>query len=221
MNKHVDIKNLILDFGGIIYQISHQKQKKSFMQLGIGAFDELYSQAIQNPLFARFETGSITNREFGKEVVKLLPGKFPEADIIRAWNSILVGYFPEIVSLVERLGKKYRLFLLSNTNAIHYKVYMPEFKNRYGYDLNEIFEKTYWSFKVGLRKPGREVYEFVLNDSKLRPDECLFIDDTKKNAEAAKECGINSFWLKPGQQLSDLFDDRLNLLFGEVRHLDF
>lgn len=213
MKDNPIIENLILDFGGVIYQISHQKQKETFTQLGINNFDELYSQAIQNPLFARFETGSVSNEEFRQELIKILPGNFSEADIERAWNSILVGYIPEMVSLVKRLGKRYRLFLLSNTNAIHYDIYIPEFESQYGYDFNKIFERAFWSFNIGLRKPGKEVYEFVLAESGLNPNESLFVDDTFKNVVAARECGINAIFLEPGKQLSDLFDEDLNLIF--------
>jgi len=214
MKHKSKIKTLILDFGGIIYQIDHQKQKKTFLQLGIQNFDERYSQAIQNPLFAMFETGSVSNEKFRNELAKMLPGNISETNIDRAWNSILVGYYPAMVSLVEQLGNKYRLFLLSNTNAIHYNVYMPEFRNNYGNDLSEMFEKAYWSFKIGLRKPTHEVYEYVLNDSNLTSGECMFIDDTAVNVEAARACGINSICLKPGQQLSNLFDEGLNLIVG-------
>jgi putative hydrolase of the HAD superfamily len=213
MNNKPDIKNLILDFGGVIYRISHQKQMETFARLGIKNFDYLYSQAIQNPLFARFETGNVSPDEFRAALKSMLPGTFRETDIDLAWNSILVGYIPEIVSLIERLGRKYRLFLLSNTNVIHYNTYLPEFQTRFGYDFTGIFEKAYWSFKIGLRKPEPDVYEFVLNDSGLKPEESLFVDDTAKNVEAARECGINAVLLKPGRQLSDLFDVGLNLIF--------
>jgi putative hydrolase of the HAD superfamily len=221
MSEKINIQNLILDFGGIIYQISHQIQKEAFTDLGIENFDELYSHAIQNPLFAQFETGSVSIEEFRNTLAGMLPGKFSDNDIDAAWNSILVAYIPNMVSLLALLSKKYRLFLLSNTNAIHYEVYIPEFKNQYGYQFNELFEKAYWSFKIGLRKPNHEVYKFVLDDSNLRPEECLFIDDTQKNVEAAMECGINAVCLGPAQQLSDLFDQELNLLFGQVGKLDF
>jgi len=184
------------------------------LQLGIQNFDDRYSQAIQNPLFAMFETGSVSNEEFRNELAKMLPGKFSETNIDHAWNSILVGYYPAMVSLLGHLGNRYKLFLLSNTNAIHYNVYIPEFRNSYGYDLSKMFEKTYWSFKIGLRKPTNEVYEYVLNDSNLTPGECMFIDDTAVNVEAARACGINSIYLKPGQQLSNLFDKELNLIVG-------
>jgi putative hydrolase of the HAD superfamily len=213
MKDNQKIKNIILDFGGVIYQISHQKQKETFMGFGIANFDELYSQALQNPLFERFETGSISDDEFREALVEMLPGNIRVTEIDRAWNSILIGFSADAVSLLKKLNNKFNLFLLSNTNAIHYNIYIPEFNAAFGYDFEELFVKAYWSFKVGLRKPGDEIYKYVIEDANLNIDDCLFIDDSIQNIEAAKNCGIKSIWLKPGQKLSDLFDEGLNLTF--------
>ena len=211
MKDNPEIKNLILDFGGVIYQISHQKQKKAFMELGLHNFDDLYSQAIQNPLFEKFETGKISSNEFRKALAKLLPGNITIAETDHAWNSILAGYYIESVSLLKRLGPKYKLFLLSNTNAIHYNIYTAEFADAFGYDFETLFARAYWSFKIGLRKPGHEIYKRVLEENRLNVAECIFIDDTLGNVEAAAKCGIKTIWIKPGLAFTDLFDDSLNL----------
>ena len=213
MKDNPKIKNLILDFGGVIYQISHQKQKETFMEFGFEQFDDLYSQAIQNPLFGKLETGSISNDEFREALVKILPGNISADRIDHAWNSILIGFFADAVSLLKKLNKKYNLFLLSNTNAIHYNIYMSEYSQKYGYDFEELFTKAYWSFKVGLRKPGHEIFNYVLEDACLFAGNCLFIDDSIQNTVAADKCGIKSIWLKPGLELADLFDEGLNLVF--------
>ena len=56
-----------------------------------------------------------------------------------------------------------------------------------------------------MRKPGIEIYEFVLKDSQLLPEETLFIDDSLPNVEGAKQVGIQAIHLKPGQTILDLF----------------
>jgi len=211
MKTYPEINNLILDFGGVIYEISHQKQKNTFMEFGLDNFEYLYSKAIQNPLFEIFEIGGISDDEFRKELASMLPGSLSVLDIDRAWNSILVGYYTEMVSFLEQLSKKYKLFLLSNTNSIHYDIYIPEFREAFGYEFKELFEKTYWSFKVGLRKPGSKIFRHVIEDSGLNPDACLFVDDSIQNTQAAIKCGIKSVCLQPGQKLSDLFNEDIML----------
>lgn len=212
MKDNQKIKNLILDFGGVIYQISHQKQMEYFKGLGIENFEYLYSQAIQNPLFEEFETGDVTKDVFRKELIKMLPDNISADKIDHAWNSILVGFSDDAVLLLKKLKNKYNLFLLSNTNVIHYNIYMPEFNQKYGHDFEGLFNKAYWSFMVGLRKPGHEIFNYVLKDADLFSGDCLFIDDSIQNTEAANKCGIKSIWLKPGLRLTDLFDDSLEII---------
>lgn len=206
-----DTKALILDFGGVIYQISHMQQFETFSRLGINNFFELYSHTLQSPLFADFECGKFNPDTFRKTLNKLMGKKMNPQEIDRAWNSILVGFPRENVLFLEKLSKRYKLYLLSNTNSIHYDVYINEFTNKFGYNFNTLFEKVFWSFKVGMRKPNADIYQYVKSEIGINHNEMLFIDDTKTNTEAAIKNGIPSLWLAPDKKLSDLFDKNLRL----------
>jgi putative hydrolase of the HAD superfamily len=114
--------------------------------------------------------------------------------------------------LLQHLRKHYRLFLLSNTNSIHFKVYMREFSEQFGYDFESLFEKTFWSFRVGMRKPEAEIFRMVLQSCNLKAEETLFVDDTATNIEAATALGIPARLLAAGEQLADLFDRHYRLV---------
>ena len=202
------INKIILDFGGVIYNIDHQKQKETFSKFGLDNFEELYSQARQSPLFSDFECGKISSNAFRSEVNDMLGNRFSESKIDIAWNSILIGFPTENVKLLEQLSKHYTIYLLSNTNAIHYNVYINEFRDKFGYDFNALFEKSFWSFKVGMRKPNHNIYKHVVSECGINDVNTLFIDDTQVNVTTAKEARINSYWLKPGKKLKDLFDSQ-------------
>jgi FMN phosphatase YigB (HAD superfamily) len=89
---------------------------------------------------------------------------------------------------------KYRTFLLSNINAIHYTYIMNYLKTDFGFDDNEhLFERTYYSHLVGKRKPEIDFFEKVLKENNLKPEETLFIDDSPQHLEAAKTLGIQTF----------------------------
>lgn len=208
-----NIRALVLDFGGVIYEISHQIQKETFARLGIGNFDELYSQARQSPLFADFERGRVTNDEFREAVRSFIGDRVGREEIEEAWNSILVGFPEENVRFLEALKNHYDLYLLSNTNAIHYDVYTEEFIRKFGYDFNSLFRKTFWSFRVGMRKPDAEIYRHVISESGGDKASMLFIDDTEANVAASVKSGLPALWLRPGQTLRDLFDENLALKF--------
>ncbi len=203
---------LILDFGGVIYQIDHARQQKAFAQAGLNNFDELYSQAQQSPLFADLECGRISGRDFIQLLQAWLGSGFGSEQIEELWNSILVGFPDSNIILLNKLRKKYRLFLLSNTNAIHHQIFIDQFKQSYGYDFDSLFEQTFWSFKMGKRKPDADIYQEVLSKVPIPGAQCLFIDDTRKNVDAAIHSGLPAYWLESGTSLPDIFDRNLNLL---------
>ncbi len=215
MSSTANIKALILDFGGVIYRIDHDKQKEVFESFGLKDFHRFYSQAEQDPLFREFETGCIDEAEFRERLTKILPPGFPPGKTDEAWNSILGEYDPDAVDLLMRLKTKYRLFILSNTNIIHYRVYIPQFYQTYGFDFESLFEKTYWSFRCGMRKPDAGFFNLVLRENNLRAGECLFIDDTLQNSIAAKSYGIKTIWLAPGKTFSGLFDNNGNVVYDK------
>ncbi len=206
------IRNIIFDFGGVIYQIDHARQIEAFKKLGIQNFESLYSQAMQSPVFAQFERGELSPEE-AREMIKIFLGNkdIEIKQIDEAWNSILVGYRESTVTFLEQLRKNYNLFLLSNTNAIHYEIFIKEFLDQYGYDFNALFLRAYWSFKIGMRKPDAEIYRFVLQDSGIEASETIFIDDTLKNVQTSIEAGLPAMMLMQGVLAENLFDKNLNL----------
>ena len=123
-------------------------------------------------------------------------------DIIKAWNSILLDFRKESLDYLEKLKKKYKLFLLSNTNIIHLDAFNTIFEltiNKHSFD--SLFDKAYYSHEIGLRKPGPAAFEFVLKDNNLKAEETLFIDDTiMKNPTIA---AIATSTTKPSFLLSD------------------
>lgn len=205
------VKNLVLDFGGVIYTISHARHKKAFARLGVENFGQLYSQAAQSPLFADFECGRIDEEEFRSGLLEHLGHQFDAEKLDAAWNSILVGFEDQRIGLLKQLSNKYNLYLLSNTNIIHYRIYTQEFFDRYGFDFNSLFLRTYWSFKIGMRKPEPEIYKLVMRENELSALDTVFVDDTRQNIVGAQESGMPAFWLEPGRELQTLFDGELRL----------
>jgi len=159
-------------------------------------------------LVKQFERGAISPDEFRNIIRDHY--KVPPSDIAidDTWNALLVGIPVYRLQLLEELRTQYRIFLLSNSNEIHYLHYLKMFQEISGYhDFNDLFEKSYFSFQIHLAKPGRKVFEFVLNDSWLFPEETLFIDDTLKHVETARALSVSGYHLnlQKGEELKDLF----------------
>ncbi|NCA86049.1 MAG: HAD family phosphatase [Clostridia bacterium] len=212
MYDPLKIKNLILDFGGVIYDISHQKQQEAFAASGYHRFDQLYSQARQNPVFADFERGHISNQDFRAAAKTFIGMDIDDRQLDALWNSILVGFVDERIDLLQHLRKHYRLFLLSNTNSIHFEVYMREFRERFGFEFESLFEKTFWSFQMGMRKPDAEIFETVMESCDIKTEQTLFIDDTAANVEGAISAGMPARLLAADEQITELFDADFRLV---------
>lgn len=202
------IKNIIFDFGGVIIDIDFWRSINAFIKLGGENFDRVYSQASQSDLFDKFDKGLISSDEFRTELKKILPPQTTLQMITDAWNAILIGIPEHRIHLLEKIRKNYRIFLMSNTNTMHYNEYIKELKQKYGYnDLSYIFEKVYLSFELKMRKPDPEFFKLILKDNDLNPNETVFIDDSEQNLPPAKSLGIHTILLNNGMDVSDLFEN--------------
>ncbi len=208
------IKNIIFDLGGVILNISYELSIKSFIDLGVKDFDKLFSQASQSKLFDKFDKGEITPEQFRNEI-KLMSGiNLSDKQIDKAWNSMLLDFPPERLDLLNKVKDNYRVFLLSNTNAIHYPVYLKYLENEFGLsDLSHIFEKEYLSYKIGKRKPDKEAFLHVIMDKNLVPGETFFIDDSMQHIEGARKAGLHAHWLNVTKEsIIELFDNSGNII---------
>jgi len=190
-------KNIIFDLGGVVLDIDYNLTIEAFKSLGISDADKLYSKAQQNTLFDSLEKGNIDAVQF-YDGMRLISGKQLSDEQIRsAWNALLIG-LPEInIRLLRELKKTHRLFLLSNTNCIHEQGYREMISKQYGsFILDDLFEKSYLSHRIHMRKPDAEIFEYVLKDAALNRSQTFFIDDSPQHVRAALDLNIAAHHLQ-------------------------
>lgn len=201
-----NFKNIIFDLGGVILNIDYNLTIEAFKKLGIEDFKNVYSKAQQGSLFDDFETGKSSPAEFIEGLLSFTNKSISPDKIIAAWNAMLLDLPEERIDLLATLRKKHRIFLLSNTNIIHYQAYSAYLQSAFGMsDFHSIFEKQYLSFEIGMRKPDREIFELVIRENNLAPAETLFIDDSIQHVEGAKLAGINAIHLTGQSTIIDIF----------------
>ncbi len=200
-----NIKNIIFDLGGVILNIDFKQTELAFAKLGIGNFNQYYTLQSATPLFQQLETGQITPEMFYAEFRKIVKVSLTNEEIRDAWNALLINFPLEWISWLEEISTKYKIYLLSNTNKIHYDAFIKMFDEQTGKgDFNKYFIKPYYSHEIHLRKPDKECFEFVLKNENLNPSETLFIDDSETNIEAAKTVGLNTLHLPPPHTILEL-----------------
>ncbi|MFP4467775.1 MAG: HAD family hydrolase [Bacteroidales bacterium] len=209
----MNIRNIIFDLGGVLLNIDYQATINAFKKLGMKDFDEFFTQAAQHQLFDRLDKGEVSPPAFREELRRLSGLEVSDEEIDSAWNAMLLDLPAKRLALLERVGKRYRTFLLSNTNSIHYPAYMDYLNRHYGIaDLSDLFNKQYLSFQVGMRKPDRDIFRHVLSDQALQAGETLFIDDSVQHVKGAREAGLNAVWLDvQHREVNDLFTEHYRL----------
>lgn len=189
------IKNLILDFGDIFINLDKPATAREMMKFG---FTEITPEL--DTLFKEYEMGLVTSEGFLEHTGRLFP-MATRQNLIDAWNAILLDFPEERLRFLEELSaeNRYRLFLLSNTNEIHIEHERQTMGERFT-RFENAFEGFYLSYEMGKRKPNQDIFQQVLDENHLVPEETLFVDDTRENTDTAEQLGIKTWNLIVGKE---------------------
>jgi putative hydrolase of the HAD superfamily len=198
------IDTIIFDFGDIFINLDKQATIEGLERLGLSSWNEDLDR-----LNISFEKGQISRDAFLLGIQKQIPNATID-EILMAWNAVLLDFPLYRLEFLQLLSKKFRLFLLSNTDAIH----IDHFEQREGAsfygDFYQCFEKVYFSYEMGMRKPDAEIYTTLINRHELSPKRTLFVDDKKDNTDAAKTLGLHVWNLQVGKEdVIALFDKKI------------
>lgn len=198
------IKNIVFDFGRVLLNIDPRLTQIGLAELGYRPDDESKG-AKDDAIVTNLESGKIRPNEFISSVLSVVTETATSNDIIRVWNAMLLDFPEKHVKTLLKLKQNYRIFLLSNSNQIHYDFYIRSFRETYGFELSSLFEKMWFSFQLGMIKPNVEIFEYILRDANILASETLFVDDTLMHIESARKTGIRGFHLDADNDISDLF----------------
>lgn len=181
------IKTLIFDFGDVFINLDKQATYRELVKLGITSFSE--EMVATNKLY---ETGNISSSAFVSYYQQIFPTT-TKKQLEAAWNAIILDFPEHRLQFIEALAEKsqYQLIILSNTNELHIEKVIENMGIERYKRFKKSFHQFYLSHEIQLRKPEKEIYQFVIDTNSLKSNECLFIDDTFENTEAAKALGIH------------------------------
>jgi FMN phosphatase YigB (HAD superfamily) len=173
-----NIQTLIFDLGGVIINL---KTEQEWLEEDLlpNFQPEKFQSLQQKQYFQQFETGNVSVPDFKQQLKEIAVNKnITEDEVVHHWNGILKDIPKHRVDVLKQLSKKYKLILLSNTNHIHMDFIRNYMMAEFGEDiLQENFHTCYYSQEIGLRKPHKEIYEFVLQQQGIKASESLFLDD--------------------------------------------
>lgn len=198
------IDTIIFDFGDVFINLDKQGTINSLKKLGLSEWNEELNQ-----LNLSFEKGEISEENFLLGIQKHIPNASIE-EITNAWNAVLLDFPLHRLEFLQILSKKYRLLLLSNTDSIHIATFERENGVSFYSAFYQCFEKVYFSFEIGMRKPNPEIYSYVLHNHNLLAKHTLFVDDKKENTDSALTLGMHVWNLEVGKEdVVDLFSKKV------------
>lgn len=208
MEDFSNIDNIVFDLGGVIINIDFDLTTQAMANLGGISFEEAQQRMESFAFYDIYEKGQLSDAGFRDLVRKALKVDAGDSAVDDAWNALLLDIPVERITMIKELRKKYKVFLLSNTSNIHVLGVNEILEKSTGHkSLDELFDKVYLSYEMGLRKPGVEIYQTLAKDAGLDPSRTLFIDDNKANALGASEAGWYHIHLQHPLTILDYFKD--------------
>lgn len=206
-------KNIIFDLGGVVIDLDFQRTFSAFAAMTNADFEHLFNLFLkgknQTPTFLEdYETGSISDAVFRDKMRHQFDLNATDEAIDTAWNAMLLDVPATRANFIKTLRKRFKVFALSNTNAIHQHAFEAILaQNPAVESINALFDKTYYSHHLGDRKPNVSIFQRVLDENQLIASETIFIDDTLQHIEGAKKAGINAIHLPRPQTIDELLKD--------------
>ena len=200
------IKNIVFDLGGVLVDLDFKAAINGLQQAGFANVKEQLMTFNQEGIFQKFELGEISTEEFRTAIRENSTVTLTDEEIDALWNAMLLEIPREKLELILDLRGKYMVYLLSNTNSIHWDYVCKNAFNYRGFRVNDYFEETFLSYEMHLAKPNKAIFEKILHDANLLPEETLFIDDSEANCKAAEEVGIHAHHYHIGDDLSKIFE---------------
>ena len=188
------IKNLVFDLGGVILTLDRNIAVRRFEQAGLENAEDLLDPYHQKGVFLQLETGELSREAFYDALREEAGKKITNEQIDWGWMGFITDCPEYKLKMLEDLREQgYRLYLLSNTNPVIMSWALSSAFSPQGKTLADYFDKLYLSYQIGAVKPDPRIFQVMMADSGLLPEESLFIDDGAANVEMGQNLGFRTF----------------------------
>jgi len=207
------IKNIIFDFGGVLFDIDYKLTERALSELLQRPFSFKGVPGLSRTL-NQYETGKINTETFIWNIQKLCGDEVQGRDVMNAWNIMLLSIPKRRLDFLVQLKVNYKVFLLSNINEMHAAFADNYIKKNHGMEnwQTQCFDKVYYSHIIHNRKPNKSIYNYVIEDADIVPAQSIFIDDLPKNVKVAKLSGLNAVQHNPEDEIIDKLDSYLSAI---------
>lgn len=203
------MENIIFDLGNVIIDIDISLTFQALAKLSNNySADEIAEIMTNQNLWSDYEKGLFTDNQFRMLLRSNLFLNAADIDIDQAFCALLLPIDPKRIELIKHLSQNHRIFILSNTNHIHFKKVEKMIIEATGTNIieDELIECAFLSYEMGMAKPDKAIYQQLMNEAMILPKETLFLDDMLPNVKVAEKLGIKTVQIIPNKfTISDYF----------------
>ena len=181
----MNIQAILFDMGNVLLFFNAKTSSKAFSEATGLSEEEIWELFFVSELEKRYTRGEVSSKDFYEQINRYFPKKIDFQTFGRLWNEIFVENL-EMDVLLGKLKKHYPLYMISNTNDLHFEYIKQNFK------ITKHFTGFFPSHEVGHRKPNPAMFQHVLKEIKLKSEETVFIDDMIEFVNSAKQLGMNA-----------------------------
>ena len=187
------IRNIVFDLGGVIMTICQDEAIKRFKSIGLKNVENYLNPYTQTDIFGDIEEGKISAEQFRAKLSELIGKEVTYEECKFAW----LGYRQDVplrnLDILRKLkAQGYKLILLSNTNPFMMSWGLSGEFDGNGNSLESYFDSLYLSYKLGVMKPNKKIFQYIIDNEKIQPGESLFIDDGERKINAARLLGFKT-----------------------------
>ncbi|MCM1300826.1 MAG: HAD family phosphatase [Alistipes senegalensis] len=201
------IKNVVFDLGGVLVGLDLAKCRAAFDAIGLQAIGTLIDPCHPAAMMERMEQGDLTFHETYDEMRRMTGNRtVTDEQIAAAISAFLTGIAVEKLRAIEALRRRgIRTYVLSNNNPAAMETIRRMFTAD-GRTMEDYFDGIYLSYRMRCLKPHAEIFIKMLEDSNIRPEETLFIDDSERNVATARRLGFDVYQAAPDEDFCPLLD---------------
>lgn len=203
------IKDIVFDFGGVLTTIDTERALQRFRDLGVEEPEQYINSYCQKGPFFELENGDINAEEFCRRLGQICNREITFEQAKEAWLGFLVEIHTTLLEHLQTQRGSYRLSVLSNTNPFIQSWALTKDFTPVGKSLADYFDMLFFSYRMHCSKPSREIYCKMLANGGMRAEETLFVDDSTKNIEAAREVGIRTLLVENGEDWREKLSNAL------------
>ena len=200
------IKNIVFDMGGVLVDLDREACIRAFCAIGYPEAKDLLDPYKQSGIFLQLEEGKVTPEELHDYICRTTGKKIDGKKIDQALEQFITGLPLFKLEMLRNLRNKFKIYLLSNTNAIMMPGIRARLFTQEGLQMEDYFDGIYLSYQMNLVKPSPAIFEKMLQEGGFLAPETLFIDDSPANIQTAAQLGFHTYQASSNEDFRSIFN---------------